>query len=240
MLGASPRDSLSAVASKGGARVGPKAAPPGPAPALTRLPEVGLGGRRKRRPERHDEVLLAAVGLFHAKGYRATSVEEIAAAVGVSTTAVYRHFRNKQEILDTAALWANSQLLGRLLAMPAESVSPRVRLEHVIDGLIDATLSTPHFIGLFVNELRSVSPSVRAECRAGRERYVTHWREALMGARPEISAAEADVRVDLVLTLITGMPDCHRIEQVDARTLAKEMSLAAFGIGGAKAARTGR
>src|SRR5689334_12919216 len=103
--------------------------------ALTRLPETGLGGRRKRRPERHDEILSAAVEQFHAKGYHGTSVEDIADAVGVSATAVYRHFHNKQEILDTAALWMGDQLAEQLMAID-ESLPARKRLEEIVDDLV--------------------------------------------------------------------------------------------------------
>lgn len=47
------------------------------------------------------EILDAALELFSAKGYEATSVSQIAEAVGIRKASLYSHFENKQAILDT-------------------------------------------------------------------------------------------------------------------------------------------
>ena len=197
---------------------------------LTRLPSLGLGGRRKRRPERHDEILLAAVDLFHTKGYHATSVEEIASEVGVSATAVYRHFRNKQEILDTAALWINEQLVERLLATTADN-DREALLEGFVDDLIDAALTKSHFVGMFVRELHSLSPAPRDHCLAKRREYVARWCEALVASYPTVSLPEAHVRVDLVITLICAIASRPDRDRIDAARLVKNMSMAALTAG---------
>lgn len=41
-----------------------------------------------------------ALGLFSQRGYEGVSVRDIAAAVGVRESALYRHYQNKQEIYD--------------------------------------------------------------------------------------------------------------------------------------------
>lgn len=47
-----------------------------------------------------DAALDAALELFARKGFEATSVRDIAAAVGVKAPSLYKHFGSKQEILD--------------------------------------------------------------------------------------------------------------------------------------------
>ena len=42
----------------------------------------------------------AALELFAKKGYKATTVREIAKAVGIQQSAIYNHFKNKEAILD--------------------------------------------------------------------------------------------------------------------------------------------
>ena len=42
-----------------------------------------------------------ALMLFAEKGYEAVSVAQIASAVGCSAPALYKHYKSKQEILDT-------------------------------------------------------------------------------------------------------------------------------------------
>ena len=46
------------------------------------------------------EILEAALELFSVQGFEATSVSQIADAVGIRKASLYSHFENKQAILD--------------------------------------------------------------------------------------------------------------------------------------------
>ncbi len=48
-----------------------------------------------------DKILEHALKLFSRKGYKATTVRDIAGAVGIKQSALYNHFKNKDEILET-------------------------------------------------------------------------------------------------------------------------------------------
>jgi AcrR family transcriptional regulator len=48
-----------------------------------------------------EKILKTALKLFSAKGYKATTVRDIAGAMGVKQSALYNHFKNKDEILET-------------------------------------------------------------------------------------------------------------------------------------------
>lgn len=48
-----------------------------------------------------DQILDAALELFSVKGYEATSISQIADAVGIRKASLYSHFASKQDILDT-------------------------------------------------------------------------------------------------------------------------------------------
>ncbi|MGM9969983.1 MAG: TetR/AcrR family transcriptional regulator [Anaeroplasma sp.] len=45
-----------------------------------------------------ERILDAALELFSINGYEATSVEEIAAMVGIKAPSIYKHYKNKEEI----------------------------------------------------------------------------------------------------------------------------------------------
>lgn len=47
------------------------------------------------------EILEAALELFSVQGFEATSISQIASAVGIRKASLYSHFENKQSILDT-------------------------------------------------------------------------------------------------------------------------------------------
>jgi AcrR family transcriptional regulator len=48
-----------------------------------------------------ERIVDEALTLFSTKGYKGTSVKNIADAVGVKDASLYKHFKSKQEILDT-------------------------------------------------------------------------------------------------------------------------------------------
>jgi len=48
-----------------------------------------------------EKILKVALKLFSVKGYKATTVRDIAGAMDVKQSALYNHFRNKDEILET-------------------------------------------------------------------------------------------------------------------------------------------
>ena len=61
------------------------------------------------------EILDAALELFSTQGYEATSVSQIADAVGIRKASLYSHFASKQEILETIIRGANEQYERRSL-----------------------------------------------------------------------------------------------------------------------------
>lgn len=53
-----------------------------------------------RPADRKDQIIAAASELFRGHGYHRVSVTQIAAAVGITAPALYRHFKNKQALLE--------------------------------------------------------------------------------------------------------------------------------------------
>ncbi|HEY7452920.1 MAG TPA: TetR/AcrR family transcriptional regulator [Thermoleophilaceae bacterium] len=70
--------------------------------------------RRLTAEERRTAILDAALSAFSAKGYHATSLEDVAGEAGVSKALIYEHFASKQE------------LYGDLIARNARELTQRV------------------------------------------------------------------------------------------------------------------
>ena len=56
-------------------------------------------GTRERNTK--EKILEEALKLFSISGYMGTSMNEIAAKLGVTKAALYKHYTSKQEILDS-------------------------------------------------------------------------------------------------------------------------------------------
>lgn len=54
-------------------------------------------------------ILEEALSLFAVKGYQSVTVKEIAKAVGIKDSSLYKHFSSKQAIYDTLLTWMNQK-----------------------------------------------------------------------------------------------------------------------------------
>ena len=61
---------------------------------------VVVGRSTMEKAKTRDEILKVALDLFSVNGYEATSISQIADAVGIRKASLYSHFSSKQEMLD--------------------------------------------------------------------------------------------------------------------------------------------
>ncbi|MDQ3757621.1 MAG: TetR/AcrR family transcriptional regulator, partial [Actinomycetota bacterium] len=67
------------------------------------------------RPERRAAILRAAATAFAQRGFAATSMEEVAAAAGITKLIVYRHFESKEELYRAVLEQVSSRMGEELL-----------------------------------------------------------------------------------------------------------------------------
>ena len=72
------------------------------------------GMRERKRLERQDTIIDAAMALFELKGYEQTTMEEIAAKSDVSEPTLYRYFPKKSQLL-VALFWKERERLSGAL-----------------------------------------------------------------------------------------------------------------------------
>ncbi|HEV7158086.1 MAG TPA: TetR/AcrR family transcriptional regulator [Caulobacteraceae bacterium] len=93
---------------------------------------------------RRAEILAAAERIFVAHGYEAATIRKIADEVGVSSTALYMHFRDKDQILLEICTGVVEELLAsnrQISAMPIDAAA-RVRL--MLEAYITFALQHPN------------------------------------------------------------------------------------------------
>lgn len=60
---------------------------------------MGRPIRKSGEPATNDKILDAAILLFSERGYEGTSMKQIAQVVGLTESAIYRHFKGKEDLL---------------------------------------------------------------------------------------------------------------------------------------------
>ena len=89
-------------------------------------------------PTRRSELLVIAAGLFAQKGFRATTVREIADAAGILSGSLYHHFDSKEAIVDELLDSFQQSLWEEYDAIDASDRTPREKLEAVVRVSFDA------------------------------------------------------------------------------------------------------
>jgi AcrR family transcriptional regulator len=150
------------------------------------------------RPPRHqpDELLAIVTGEFLRQGYDATSMEDLAAAAGLTKSALYHHVTAKEELLRQAL----AKALDALFAVLAEQTSgPAVRrLEHVVRRSAE----------VLVAELPSVTLLLRVRGNTATERWALQRRREFdrqLARLVQQAIDEGDLRADLDARLVTRL-----------------------------------
>jgi AcrR family transcriptional regulator len=98
---------------------------------------------RMRGPQRRDEILTAAAGLYISYGPAKTTTRQIAEAVGISQPSLYAHFPTKDALSYALAERSFAILEERLSQLDVMSDQPLVHLEALITGYIHYALEEP-------------------------------------------------------------------------------------------------
>ena len=111
-----------------------------PAAASTRSQRKPKGEGHARRAE----ILAAAERIFVEHGYEGATIRKIADEVGLSSTALYMHFADKDEILHEICRQAFGALLELNRAVVAEPGGPEQRLRRMMQAYIDFGFANPN------------------------------------------------------------------------------------------------
>jgi AcrR family transcriptional regulator len=78
---------------------------------------------------RQEQILEAALDVVSRKGMKGLNVGAVARRVGLTPSALYRHFENKDEVIDALLGLIESRLIANVAAVRQESKDPLVALE---------------------------------------------------------------------------------------------------------------
>ena len=116
-------------------------------------------------------ILTAAADLFRQRGYRATTLDEIARRIGVSKPTLYGYFRSKEELLAAIFHRAMSLFERDLGAIRASGDDPVAQLRRVIRFHVGAVIAERSFLAVFFSEEANLPAELGRAIRRRKARY---------------------------------------------------------------------
>ncbi len=163
--------------------------------AITATTATDLRGKRPRN--RRELILSAAADQFASRGYEHVTLGDVARAVAVGPSALYRHFSSKEELL-TEVLLAAMRPLADVLSTTAED--PEASLEALIGMALDE-----RGIGLLLQrEARHLSGEQRALVGDAARELESSLTAVVRRTRPELRDAEVELLVWAVFATLVS------------------------------------
>ncbi|HEY3061257.1 MAG TPA: TetR/AcrR family transcriptional regulator [Chloroflexota bacterium] len=138
-------------------------------PGVQDLEQDGAAGEVMPREQ---QVRAAALRLFREKGYHATSMRDIAEAVGINKGSLYSYIRSKEDLLIPFFERAMGLLLVEIEAISSDaSLVPTERLKRAIKAHILNVAENLDILTVYLSEWRQLTADSLSTVRGQRERY---------------------------------------------------------------------
>jgi TetR/AcrR family transcriptional regulator, cholesterol catabolism regulator len=168
--------------------------------------------------QRRQEIITTALRLFAERGYRATTMGDIAQTMGCTKGLLYHYFDSKAELAHQARVDAHDLMRGRLEEIVASDLCPSEKLREAINHFISEILfGYQRYVILAVgrSEMQEeVDEARRREARARQRRFVMLYRDIIQAGidAGEFEEADASVMANAVIQGIFGVARWHKPE----------------------------
>ena len=160
---------------------------------------------RETLVDSRQEILRTAARLFQQRGYDATSMNDVAAALRLSKGGLYHHFQSKDEILFEIMNHAMEITQERVIAPVRSIVDPVERLRALIRLHIEVVLSPrDREITVMLHENHPLPPTLRKRINTRKKEYI-HFVESLMAEVQKVKQGKGGVSPRAAAFALLGM-----------------------------------
>ena len=149
-------------------------------------------------PTRREELLAISAKLFAERGFKNTTVRDIADAAGILSGSLYHHFDSKESIVDELLDSFQQELWREYDAIEASDRTPRGKLEAVVRASFDAIDRHHSEVAIFQTDAAYLATFDRFAYLVERN---TRFRDLWTGLLVE-GVASGELRSDLNVELV--------------------------------------
>jgi AcrR family transcriptional regulator len=152
--------------------------------------------------DQRGQILAAAAALFASRGYHATTMNEVAAACGVSKANLYHYVQDKHDLLAQIARGHVARLESLVQAVRDEGLAPEPHLRALIERFMLAYERAQAEHRVLTEDVKFLDAAPRRAVLAGQRRVVQAFADAITALRPELAA---DALIKPLAMLLFGM-----------------------------------
>lgn len=154
---------------------------------------------------KYEALLTESMRLFNRNGYRDTTMEDIAAAVGMPASGIYRYFSGKADILAAGFRRAADRLSADMAEVLAGTDDPEQALAALVDAYVTRSFDRPELDYVYYTERLNMAPVDQKILRDLQRAAVESWVDLVTPLRPQWSAGQARFAVHAALALVIDL-----------------------------------
>jgi len=147
------------------------------------------------KKNREEELLNTAAKLFRMKGYDATSISDIAAALGIRKSSLYHYISTKSDLLYKISKDTLEELLQGALEIKKQDLPSQEKLLKLVENHIRLLTRGLDRYATMLRELDSLEEEKRRELVSLRDRYERVLRETMQEGIKEGAFREIDLKI---------------------------------------------
>lgn len=165
-----------------------------------------------RLSPRRAEICRAAARIFNSQGFDATSVSDIARALGMTKAGLYHYFRSKEDLLLEIMMFGLDRLRDEVIVPTRTIADPVERLRQIVVRHARISTRAHGAVARLTDETRALPPPARRKVRERQRQYF----DLMRGTLADIDAAGRLRDVDLtaaafsVIGMILWLPRWFR------------------------------
>jgi AcrR family transcriptional regulator len=146
-----------------------------------------------------EQMLAAAAQLFATRGYTAATMQDLAAACGVSKATLYHYVRDKHELLLQITQGHVQRLEAVVNEVVAAEPDARERLSALVMRFMQVYASAQHEHRVLTEDVKFLEPRERDEVLACQRRVVQAFADSVGALRSDLQQQALDVPLAMLL-----------------------------------------
>ena len=176
----------------------------------------------KKHSDRKIEIIEKAQNLFREKGYKATSMRDLAKEVSIKPASLYNHFDSKEEILKEICFDIADQFFKSAQTV-GEDLQPDKKLEQSIKAHIQVIIDNLDASAVFLYEWRFLGEPALTEYKQLRDKYEDIYKKIIQDGIKKGIFKEVDTKF-YCLTLFSSMNWIYNWYKPDGKFTSDDLS----------------